>query len=158
MSDASARKMHVAINVSDVKRAIPFYEALFGVPVNKVKPGYANFDLSDPPMKFALNEIAISEMGRLNHLGFQVQTTEDVLATKARLEQSGLITFDEVNRTCCYSRQDKIWVRDPDGNPWEVYVLLEDMEEAHDYDVLADSGEEACCADAPVLIPLSAIR
>jgi catechol 2,3-dioxygenase-like lactoylglutathione lyase family enzyme len=93
--------MHVSVNVTDVARSVTFYEALFGVPVNKVRPGYANFDLSNPPLKFALNAHPFRERGALNHLGFQVQTTEEVLAAKARLEQSGLVTFDEMDTTCC---------------------------------------------------------
>jgi catechol 2,3-dioxygenase-like lactoylglutathione lyase family enzyme len=132
---ASITKTHLSLNVSDVNRSAAFYEAFFGVPAHKRRPGYANFDLSDPPLKFALQEHAHQVgVGSLSHLGLQVATSGQVQEAKARLESSGLVTFDETDTTCCYARQDKVWVHDPDGNAWEVYVLLDDMLDEDDHE------------------------
>ncbi|MBC8159795.1 MAG: VOC family protein [Roseiflexaceae bacterium] len=121
-------KMHVSINVRDLARSLTFYQAFFGITPHKIRPGYANFDLAEPPLKFALNERNVApESGSLNHLGFQVATLAEVEAAKARLQQAGLATFDETDTVCCYAKQDKIWAHDPDGNAWEVYVLTDDL-------------------------------
>ena len=133
---------HLALTVTDVERSIPFYEALFGTAPQKRKPGYAKFSVDEPALNFTLNQGRRSELGAFNHAGIQVQTTEDVLAAKERLVAAGLAAFDEMDTTCCYARQDKIWVRDPDGTPWEVFVTHEDA------DVRGGGGlamAEACC-------------
>ncbi|MCA1638277.1 MAG: hypothetical protein LC768_08075, partial [Acidobacteria bacterium] len=90
------------------------------------RQGYAKFDVQNPPLNLALNEISYNERGALSHLGIQVTSTEDVLATKEHWEQIGLLTRSEMQTNCCYALQDKTWVRDPDGNEWEVFVVLED--------------------------------
>lgn len=134
-------KTHLSLNVTDVDRSAGWYEAFFGVATHKRRSGYANFDLESPPLKLALQTGRTEGVGALNHLGILVSSTEDVLAAKTRLESAGLITFSEDNVTCCYAKQDKIWVRDPDGNAWEVYALLDDMlEEDEDHE-----HEVACC-------------
>jgi predicted enzyme related to lactoylglutathione lyase len=120
---------HLALTVTDVERSIPFYEALFGTGPEKRRPGYAKFSVSEPALNFTLTQGRRSELGAFNHAGIQVQTTEDVLAAKDRFTSAGLAAFDEMDTTCCYARQDKIWVRDPDGTPWEVFVTHEDTEE-----------------------------
>jgi catechol 2,3-dioxygenase-like lactoylglutathione lyase family enzyme len=137
---------HLALTVSDVERAIPFYRALFGVEPEKVKPGYAKFSVSEPAINFTLNQGERgTSLGAFNHAGVQVATTEDVLAAKERLVSAGLAAFDEMDTTCCYARQDKIWVRDPDGTPWEVFATHEDTEEPGDGGLAA--GESSlCCA------------
>lgn len=129
-------KTHISLNVSDVARSVAFYEAFFGVPAHKRRPGYANFDLATPALKLALNEAEPGTMGRsrLDHLGIVVGTKAEVDATRARLESSGLVSFDEGDTVCCYARQDKVWVTDPDGNSWEVYVLLDDMADEDDHE------------------------
>jgi predicted enzyme related to lactoylglutathione lyase len=119
---------HLALTVTDVERAIPFYEALFGLAPEKVKPGYAKFSVTEPAMNFTLNQGERAELGAFNHAGIQVASTDDVLAAKLRLTKAGLAAFDEMDTTCCYAKQDKIWVRDPDGTPWEVFVTHEDAE------------------------------
>src|SRR5690349_7981999 len=120
-------RVHLSLNVSDLDRSVAFYEAFFGVPAHKRRPGYANFDLAEPPLKLALNQAEVTaRVGPLNHLGLQVATKAQVDAARDRLIASGLATFDEGDTTCCYARQDKIWAHDPDGNGWEVYVLLDD--------------------------------
>ena len=123
---------HLALTVTDVERSIPFYEALFGTEPEKRKPGYAKFAVADPALNFTLTQGKRSELGAFNHAGIQVQSTEDVLAAKERLVAAGLAAFDEMDTTCCYARQDKIWVHDPDGTPWEVFATH------------ADTGAQAC--------------
>jgi predicted enzyme related to lactoylglutathione lyase len=120
---------HLALTVTDVERSIPFYEALFGTEPEKRRRGYAKFSVPEPALNFTLTQGQRSELGAFNHAGIQVQTTEDVLAAKERLVSAGLAAFDEMDTTCCYARQDKIWVRDPDGTPWEVFVTHEDTPE-----------------------------
>jgi len=120
---------HLALTVTDVERSVPFYQALFGTEPEKRKPGYAKFSVSDPALNFTLTQGVRTELGAFNHAGIQVQSTSDVLAAKERLVAAGLAAFDEMDTTCCYARQDKIWVRDPDGTPWEVFATHEDVEE-----------------------------
>ena len=123
---------HLAITVTDVDRAVPFYRALFGLEPSKVRPGYAKFEVADPALNFTLNQGERASLGALNHAGIQVESTDDVLAARLRLKQAGLATFDEMDTTCCYARQDKIWVHDPDGTPWEVFTVVADVEERAD--------------------------
>ena len=119
-------KPHVSINVKNVETSINFYRKLFGVEPAKVRTGYAKFDVPNPPLNFVLNQGVYNERGALSHLGIQVASTEEVLKTKERWEEIGLLTRDEMQTNCCYALQDKTWVRDPDGNEWEVFVVLED--------------------------------
>jgi catechol 2,3-dioxygenase-like lactoylglutathione lyase family enzyme len=133
---------HLALTVSDVERSIPFYEALFGAAPAKVRPGYAKFEVADPALNFTLNEgDRDGALGAFNHAGVQVESTDDVLAARLRLQKAGLATFDEMDTTCCYARQDKIWVRDPDGTPWEVFVTHSDAEEPEP----AAAAPASCC-------------
>jgi predicted enzyme related to lactoylglutathione lyase len=137
----STLRPHLALTVSDVERAIPFYEALFGVAPSKVKPGYAKFEPSEPALNFTLNRGTRGEgLGAFNHGGIQVGSTDDVLATRLRLQRAGLAVSDEMDTTCCYARQDKIWVSAPDGESWEVFVTHEDSEEAG-----RGAEARACC-------------
>jgi predicted enzyme related to lactoylglutathione lyase len=132
---------HLALTVSSIERSVPFYEALFGVAPEKVRPGYAKFSVANPALNFTLNEGRRENLGAFNHAGIQVASTTDVLEAKERLVAAGLVAFDEMDTTCCYARQDKIWVRDPDGTPWEVFVTHEDTEQA------GQSGAvDLCCA------------
>jgi catechol 2,3-dioxygenase-like lactoylglutathione lyase family enzyme len=143
---------HLALTVADVERSIPFYEALFGVAPEKRKPGYAKFSVAEPALNFTLTQGQRSGLGAINHAGIQVESTGDVLAARDRLVAAGLAAFDEMDTTCCYARQDKIWVRDPDGTPWEVFATHEDTEQAGSSGLAmaeAEGGsEESCgCAD-----------
>jgi catechol 2,3-dioxygenase-like lactoylglutathione lyase family enzyme len=121
-----ALKAHVALNVHNVKNSIEFYRKMFGIEPSKVRTGYAKFDVYDPPLNFTLNEVPFDNHGALSHLGIQVASTEDVLAMRRKWSEAGLLTQDEMQTNCCYAIQDKSWVRDPDGNEWEVFVVLED--------------------------------
>jgi catechol 2,3-dioxygenase-like lactoylglutathione lyase family enzyme len=121
-----ALKAHLAINVKNVEQSLAFYRKLWGVEPSKVRSGYAKFDVHNPPLNFTLNEVAFKERGALSHMGIQVASTADVLATRERWTEAGLLTREEMQTSCCYALQDKAWVRDPDGNEWEVFVVLED--------------------------------
>jgi len=123
---------HLALTVENVERSIPFYAALFGIEPTKVRPGYAKFKVIDPALNFTLNEGTRDGLGAYNHAGIQVASTDDVLRTRARLVEAGLATFDEMDTTCCYAKQDKIWVTAPDGESWEVFVTHGDAEVPND--------------------------
>jgi catechol 2,3-dioxygenase-like lactoylglutathione lyase family enzyme len=131
----NALKAHLSLNVRNVDQSIQFYRAMLGIEPSKVRTGYAKFDVQNPPLNLALNEGAVSSRGALSHLGIQVASTEDVLAIRQRWSDAGLSTRDEMQTNCCYAVQDKTWVHDPDGNQWEVFVVLEDN--------LAESN--SCC-------------
>jgi len=126
MSEVQALKAHLALNVHDVERSIEFYQKLLGIKPSKVRTGYAKFDVQNPPLNLTLNEKKFAERGALSHLGIQVASTNDVLAMREQWLASGLLTRDEMQTSCCYALQDKTWVKDPDGNEWEVFVVLED--------------------------------
>jgi len=119
-------KAHLAINVKDVGSSIEFYKKMFGIEPSKVRTGYAKFDVTNPPLNFTLNEVPFNGTGALSHLGIQVATTEDVLATRDAWTERGLIAREEMQTSCCYAIQDKAWVNDPDGNEWEVFAVLKD--------------------------------
>ena len=116
-------RVQLALNVSDIDQAVDFYAKLFQVGPAKRRPGYANFAVDSPPLKLVLIENP-EAAGALNHLGVEVFSTEEVGAAQARLAGDGLATATEESVTCCYARQDKVWVDDPDGAPWEFYTVL----------------------------------
>lgn len=126
MTTVQALKAHLALNVRNVEQSIEFYRKMFGIEPSKVRTGYAKFDVQNPPLNFTLNEYDFTDRGALSHLGIQVASTNDVLATREKWAEAGLITRDEMQTSCCYALQDKTWVSDPDGNEWEVFVVLED--------------------------------
>jgi catechol 2,3-dioxygenase-like lactoylglutathione lyase family enzyme len=128
-------KAHLALNVRNVATSIEFYRKLLGIEPSKVRVGYAKFDVQNPPLNLTLNQRQFGERGALSHLGIQVGSTEDVLSMRQKWANAGLVTRDEMQTNCCYARQDKTWVHDPDGNEWEAFVVLEDN--------LAETS--ACC-------------
>ena len=119
-------KAHLALNVRNVDESIAFYRRMLGIEPSKVRTGYAKFDVQNPPLNLTLNQHSFNERGALSHLGIQVASTLDVLAMRHKWEKAGLLTRDEMQTDCCYALQDKTWVRDPDGNEWEVFVVLQD--------------------------------
>jgi len=125
-TEVKALKAHIAINVSDVLQSIEFYRRMLGLDPSKVRNGYAKFDVQNPPLNLTLNERKGVTAGALSHLGIQVDSSEDVMAVKQNWIDVGLVTRDEMQTNCCYAVQDKTWVADPDGNQWEVFVVLED--------------------------------
>lgn len=133
-------KPHISINVTNVERSIDFYRRLLGIDPSKVRTGYAKFDVQNPPLNLALNEVRGASGGALSHLGLQVRSTEDVLAIRDRWSKSGLETRDEMQTSCCYAVQDKSWVSDPDGNEWEVFAVLED-------NLPETASSASCCSD-----------
>jgi len=140
-STVEVLKPHISINVRNVERSIAFYRQMLGIEPSKVRTGYAKFDVQNPPLNLALNEVPdLAGAGALSHLGFQVASTNDVLAIRQNWAGAGLITRDEMDTNCCYANQNKTWVSDPDGNEWEAFVVLRDN--------LAEetSSETACCA------------
>jgi catechol 2,3-dioxygenase-like lactoylglutathione lyase family enzyme len=116
-------KVHLALNVSGLEESVKFYRAMFGVAPVKWKPGYAKFDIAEPPLNLTLNQGEVISRGALNHLGIEVHDTAQVLAAKKRFADAGLVTVDEMNVDCCFALQDKVWITDPDGNRWEVFTV-----------------------------------
>jgi catechol 2,3-dioxygenase-like lactoylglutathione lyase family enzyme len=115
-------KPHVSLNVSDVDASVAFYEKVFGVAPSKRRPGYAKFDLAEPNLNLTMQEAPRTGVNA-SHFGIQVGSSEDVAAAWARFKSAGLKTLTEENTECCYALQDKVWVEDPDGNSWEVFVV-----------------------------------
>ncbi len=120
-------RVQLALNVSNIDEAVAFYSKLFATEPNKIKPGYANFAIEQPPLKLVLFEQP-GLGGTINHLGVEVDDTEAVGAAQARLAGEGLATAGEEGVACCYARQDKVWVDGPSGEPWEIYTVLESVE------------------------------
>jgi catechol 2,3-dioxygenase-like lactoylglutathione lyase family enzyme len=119
-------RIQLAINVDDLAESVGFYSKLFGAEPAKVRPGYANFAIADPPLKLVLMERP-GQGGSLNHLGVEVADTDAVDAEQRRLARAGLASIDERDTTCCYARQDKFWVEGtPNGEQWEIYTVLAD--------------------------------
>lgn len=144
-------RVQLALNVSDLDEAIGFYSKLFATEPAKVRPGYANFAVADPPLKLVLIEDASQTPGTLNHLGVEVASTEEVAAAQARLSDEGLPTAVEENTSCCYAVQDKVWVDGPGGEPWEIYAVLADTEMPAGELRSTTPGEAACCSTRPDL-------
>ena len=144
-------RVQLALNVSDLDAAIEFYSKLFATEPAKVRPGYANFAIAEPPLKLVLIEGA-GEGGTLNHLGVEVTSTDDVTAAQRRLAADGLATATEDEVACCYAVQDKVWVDGPDREPWEIYTVLADVEmQPGQLRTVDPESGAACCAARPDL-------
>ena len=139
-------RVQLALNVSDIDASVEFYSKLFGSEPAKRRPGYANFAISEPSLKLVLIEKpearGAGTAGALNHLGVEVETPEEVQAATRRLTGEGLAPEIQESTTCCYAVQDKAWVSDPDGAPWEVYTVLADAPAETGL-----AGDGTCCAD-----------
>ena len=142
-------RVQLALNVADLEESIDFYSKLFDTTPAKVRPGYANFAIDEPPLKLVLMEGG--EPGTINHLGVEVATTDEVTAATTRLSGEGMATLVEEQTSCCFAVQDKVWVDSPEGSAWEIYTVLSDTETM--------GGDERCCtaesvslAPAPKLI------
>jgi len=158
---ATTTRVHISMNVREVEQSLTFYRVLFGQEATKVRPGYAKFEVAEPPVNFTLNQHPVFSVAgnALSHLGIQVKSTREVLAAKERFVASGLTTFDEDNVTCCYAVQDKVWVTDPDGNSWEVFVVLDADAPEHSANRQADeeicscsSDDATCCSKETAMI------
>lgn len=142
-------KTHVALNTARFDESVEFYRAFFGADPVKHKPGYAKFDLDQPGLNFTLNQVAEPPgRGELNHLGIQVASTEEVIDASTRLVKAGLATREEMGADCCYALQDKVWVQDPDGHGWEVFVVQVD-DTAPEVEAGGGDDAEACCQPSP---------
>lgn len=144
-------RVQLALNVENLEQAIDFYSKLFAAEPAKVRPGYANFALADPPLKLVLIEDRTRVPGSLNHLGVEVESSEQVVAAQVRLAAADLATAVEEQVTCCYALQDKVWVDGPGGEPWEIYTVLADTELPGGELRSVDPGAAACCATRPDL-------
>jgi catechol 2,3-dioxygenase-like lactoylglutathione lyase family enzyme len=150
-------RVQLALNVDDIDAAVAFYVKLFGTEPAKRRPGYANFAITEPPLKLVLLENPGSG-GSLNHLGVEVEQAADVEAQLTRLTAEGLIADEEKGTTCCYAVQDKFWVTAPDGEKWEHYVVLADSQPELEGQTATDlsmvTGDGTCCStnDAGVTV------
>ena len=139
-------RVQLALNVNDVDDAVAFYSKLFGTAPAKRRPGYANFAISDPPLKLVLLENP-GQGGSLNHLGVEVADTDTVDAEQSRLAEQGLASIDERGTTCCYAKQDKFWVQGtPGGESWEIYTVLAD---SPTFDAAPEDTGPGCCGTNP---------
>ncbi len=138
-------RVHIGLAVTDLERSRAFYETLLGVPPTKERPGYVKFELQDPSVNLTLNEVhEAPNVGKApTHYGIQVKTTQAVQDAIARLSGAGLRTTVEENTTCCYAVQDKVWVADPEGNQWEIFVVLD-----ADANQRQDEGSSCCATDS----------
>jgi lactoylglutathione lyase len=144
VKDVSMSRVQLALNVSDLDEAVAFYSKLFNSEPAKVRPGYANFAIIEPPLKLVLIEGA-GQPGSINHLGVEVASTEEVVAATSLLASQGMETDVEEHTTCCYAVQDKVWVDGPDGALWEIYTVLADANDAESL-----GGDERCCTSESV--------
>ncbi len=144
-------RVQLALNVSDIDAAVDFYSKLFGTEPAKVRPGYANFAIGDPPLKLVLIEDANQTPGTINHLGVEVASTDEVIAAQNRLTADGLTTAFESQTSCCYAVQDKVWVHGPGGEPWEIYAVLADAPIES-----GAAGDGTCCTPSAEGVATSA--
>ena len=148
-------RLQLALNVSDLEAAVGFYSKLFASAPAKVRPGYANFAIADPPLKLVLVEAPATRGsgvgGALNHLGVEVERPDQVTRASRRLSSDGLETAEERETTCCYALQDKVWVADPDATPWEIYAVLAEAP-SHDGEPCGDATG-ICCQAPPMAAP-----
>jgi catechol 2,3-dioxygenase-like lactoylglutathione lyase family enzyme len=145
---AFVSRVQLALNVSNLDEAIGFYTKLFATEPAKVRSGYANFAIAEPPLKLVLIE-GSGDAGTLNHLGIEVGSTTDVSSAILRLADEGLDTAVEEQVSCCFAVQDKVWVDAPDGEPWEIYTVLADTEMPAGQLQDARPGDAMCCASTP---------
>lgn len=145
----SSLKTHISLNVSSVDAAVAFYEKAFATTVTKRRPGYAKFDLTVPALNLTMVEAPRTGIN-VSHFGLQVPTSADVATARERFEAAGLATRSEEDTECCYALQDKVWVQDPDGNEWEVFVVKADSpvlsSETTGCCVPEDGATPSCCA------------
>ena len=144
-------KPHVSLNVSNIDASVVFYEKVFGVAATKRRPGYAKFDLAKPSLNLTMTE-GVRTGVNASHFGIQVETADDVSLAASRFERVGLRTRVEEDTTCCYAVQNKVWVEDPDGNMWEVFVVKSDSPTM----TAAPTEASTCCA--PISLSRPAVR
>lgn len=147
-------RVQLALNVSDLEASVAFYSQLFQVQPHKRRPGYANFQVAEPPLKLVLIETTgdargTGAEGALNHLGVEVESAAEVQGALARMQSGGLAVTEELDTTCCYAQQDKVWVHDPAGTPWEVYTITDDNPAAGgEVEFVGKMNDGGCCTPA----------
>ena len=155
------QRLQLALNVTDLDEAIDFYSRMFGAPPAKIRPGYANFAIANPPLKLVLFEG--TEAGTINHLGVEVSSADEVSSAEARLNASGIETTGIDETVCCYAEKTETWLNGPDGTRWEWYVKTGDADQMGN-EVIAE-GDTTCCsepatsageADEPVTVGIGA--
>ncbi len=148
-TQATPSKVHVSLDTRDINASVRYYSTLFNMEPTKLKPGYAKFDVADPAINLTLGQTSATTVTGPNHMGIRVNTLDEVIAAKNRLEKAGFTTMDEMGTTCCYAVQDKIWSSDPSGNRWEVYIFKGDAESfgAPLVQNTACAPGGACCSD-----------
>ncbi|MEV0945214.1 ArsI/CadI family heavy metal resistance metalloenzyme [Rhodococcus sp. NPDC049939] len=140
-------RVQLALNVDDLDQAVEFYSKLFGTAPAKVKEGYANFAIAEPPLKLVLFENP-GTGGTINHLGVEVDSSEKVHEEIARLSDEGLFTAEEIGTTCCFATQDKVWVTGPSNEQWEVYTVLADSDTFRKAPGSEPDSQAACCGSS----------
>ncbi|MGW3209160.1 ArsI/CadI family heavy metal resistance metalloenzyme [Streptomyces sp. NPDC001135] len=143
-------RVQLVLRVADLEGSIAFYTRLFGTEPAKRRDGYANFAITEPPLKLVLIQGEAGKETRLDHLGVEVSCAEEVTAAATRLKEAGLATFEENDTSCCYALQDKVWVHGPGKEPWEFYVVKAD---ADTLGKSADSAPQACCGTTACCTP-----
>ena len=141
-------RLHLALNTRYFEESIKFYEALFDVKPSKIKPGYAKFEVKTPPLNLTLNLAEEVTGNRLNHLGIEVKAVGDVNQQNERLKKLGMETLSENTTVCCYANQDKVWVKDPDGNAWETFFVFNTSEKRD------ESGQSRTCCAPTCCVPM----
>ena len=136
-------RLQLALNVADLDESITFYEKMFGTPVNKRHPGYANFAIEDPPLKLVLFE-GDGPSGSLNHLGVEVEQPSQVSDAEQRISATGIETTGIDDTVCCYAEKTETWVHGPDGTRWEWYVKTGDSDVLENT-IVTDSNGSTCC-------------
>src|SRR5262245_46883668 len=147
---ATDRRIHIALAVKDLERSRAYYGALFGQGPTKERPRYAKFEVPEPPVNLALNEMPVptAPANAVAHFGVQVKSTAAVKEIAARLEKEGYELVPEDHVTCCYAVQNKVWAADPDGNKWEIYVLLDDNGKSYASTAAKGLSMAGCCTPA----------
>ncbi len=143
-------RIQLALNVSNLDKAVEFYSKMFSTKPAKIREGYANFAIVEPPLKLVLIETPKtdgSDYHRINHLGVEVMSTEEVEEAIDHFQELGWVDSIEKDTTCCFAVQDKVWVHDPDGAPWEYYTVLADAESMHESADLSPNTNGCCSTD-----------
>jgi catechol 2,3-dioxygenase-like lactoylglutathione lyase family enzyme len=150
LKENQVSRLQLALNVSNLDEAVDFYTKFFKTEPAKIRPGYANFAITEPPLKLVLFENS-GDPGTINHLGVEVFTPEEVVDATQYLSEQGFVTDIEEKTTCCFAVQDKVWVDGPDSSRWEVYTVLADASDSSSV-----AGDETCCASEPVAMSSAA--
>jgi catechol 2,3-dioxygenase-like lactoylglutathione lyase family enzyme len=133
-------RLQLALNVSDLDEAVDFYTRMFDTPPYKVKPGYANWEIANPPLKLVVFERPDAEPGSINHLGVETESADEVVAAEARIAATGLATSGIDDTICCFAEKVETWVQGPEGHKWEWYVKQADHDTQLENVVLSHSG------------------